>query len=1620
MNKLKLLLSLSLFAVANVSFAQEERVLSGYEASQLVKGASKIRYESSSIVPTYLRFEQPYLDVNQASDYLRNTFGLSADFGLSEINVTPDKLGYTHYRMRQTHKGIPIEGSMYMIHVKDNKIESFSGDIFNNASISTSPSLSERGAIGSALSYVDANVYMWDVEGMDVDRPVGQLVIVPFKGDYEKAEFRLAWKIDVYVADPMSRTWTYVDAHTGEVIWQEERIHTADTPGTAATKYSGSQTIIADSYSGQYRLKEVGRGGGVQTRNKQGSGQGSPIDITDSDNNWTNTSGTVYLDYATDAHFAAEKCYDYYMNIHNRNSYNGNGAILNIYMNVGSGFNAYWDGSSMNYLNGSSSNGNKPLTALDVGGHEMTHGVVQSAAGLQYSYQSGALNESFADIFGTALEFYANINPDWTMGEDFNYVIRNMQNPNQYQQPDTYQGQYWYTSSGDNGGVHTNSGVQNFWFYLLVTGGSGTNDLGNAYNVTGIGMTKASAIAYRNLDVYMTPTSQYADARFYGVQAAEDLYGGCSPEMSATAAAWYAVGVGTSGGAAANANFTASPTSWCTVPVTVAFTSTSSGATNYNWDFGDGGTSTQQNPTHTYTTLGNYTVALAISGACGSDTETKNNFISLSSSNQCVATMPPSGSASTAACTGTLLDPGGTSNYADNVTSTYTINGSGPVTLTFNSFNTEQGYDYLTIYDGATTASPQLANLHGTSLPSPITSSGNSITLRFTSDGGVVAPGFSINWQCGSGGGSCGIPTNVSATNVTTSGATVSWAAVSGAGSYVLQYKEASAGTWQSQPVSGTSYAITGLTASTTYNYKVNAVCSGTNGPSSTTQNFTTAGSGGSCSAPTGLSSSAITATSATVSWGAVGGASAYNLEYKLSTASTWTPMNNITGTSQNLTGLTASSTYNFRVYAVCSGGVSPVSTTANFTTTSSGGGGSCGIPGNIAALPAATSAVISWDPVGGATSYSLQYKLTTTTSWTTASSNAISPFTIPNLTANTTYNYRLRAICGTNIGTYSTTANFTTTSSGGGGSCGTPTNLASSGITASSAMLSWAAVAGATNYNLEYKVSTASAWTPLSVGNVTTYNLTGLAASTSYNYKVTAVCGGNTGTASTVAAFTTTASGGGGSCGTPTGLTSTPAGTSAAVSWTAVSGATTYNVQYRTGTGAWVTVGPISAPTVNASLTPLTPTTIYEFQVRANCGNIIGSWSASASFTTTSSSCGTPSGLSSANVTSSSADVSWASVGGATSYTLQYKPLSASTWTTLTNVTSPSSITGLTASTAYVYQVKAVCNGTDGPYSAIGTFSTLAGTSGCGDPINLSAITTSTSATITCDPVTGATAYILQHRPNGGSSWTTVMVQGNLLNETITGLAPGTAYEYQIYAVCNNVLSNSALSTFTTDGGTGGGGGVCQDTYEANNSSSTAKPATVNQDLTASINPMGDTDWFSFQNTANQPNVQVLLTNLPADYQLIVYKPNGGYVASINSGTNPESVVINNAAIGTYYARIYGSNGANSPSCYTLRPNISNVAFRLAEPQDQELTIYPNPTTGMLTIPVLKYQEIGEDNVSITVMNQIGKRVFEMVATENSPSEVNMDLSDLPDGIYNILISVGDYQKVERIVIAH
>jgi len=204
-----------------------------------------------------------------------------------------------------------------------------------------------------------------------------------------------------------------------------------------------------------------------------------------------------------------------------------------------------------------------------------------------------------------------------------------MENPNLAGNPDTYRGTYWYYGPGDNGGVHTNSGVQNYWFYLLSVGGTGVNDNGDSYSVTGIGIDDAIEIAYRNLTVYLTPTSEYLQARQGSINAAEDLFGIGSQQYSSVIDSWNAVGVN-----AVLAYFAANVTGG-QAPLTVEFTdlSTSSPGTinSWQWDFNDDGIidATEQNPSWTYTETGKYTVSLTVSDGTNTSSFTKTDYIVL-------------------------------------------------------------------------------------------------------------------------------------------------------------------------------------------------------------------------------------------------------------------------------------------------------------------------------------------------------------------------------------------------------------------------------------------------------------------------------------------------------------------------------------------------------------------------------------------------------------------------------------------------------------------------------------------------------------------------------------------------------------------------------------------------------------------------------------------------------------------------------------------------------------------------------------------------------------------------------------------------------------------------------
>lgn len=761
---------LFLLAILSSTNVHAEEILRGREARQVIPGAEVIRYREYSEIPVFIKFrEDAQIDYSDWEEWMKERYFQNSKLaGFALHNEERDQLGMVHYRFKQTLDGNPLAFGGWIVHTLNGKVTSMNGRLYATPQPKTA-ALGEAAALGQALDYVGATTYMWEVQAEEqalqsiendslaTHFPKGSLAYVTNDLYGSSESLKLTWKFNVYASEPMSRREMYIDAEDGSLVFENNLIHHVDSNSGAVTGYSGQRDIVSD-YTGQYfRLRESGRGNGIFTYDMNNGTGGLGTDFIHSDHIWDTT--TVER-FGTDAHWGSEMTYDYFMNHYNRNSINNAGFALVSRVHYGTNYaNAFWNGSVMTYGDGGS--GNAPFTALDIAGHEIAHGLTTFTAGLIYEKESGALNESFSDIFGAAIEFDALgfANGDWLIGEDLGFIIRSMSNPNSQGDPDTYKGTNWHYSASDNYGVHTNSGVQNYWFYLLTVGGTGTNDLGNAFEVEGIGVDDAGAVAYRNLTTYLSQSSDYADARFYALESAIDLFGPCSQQLISTGNAWYAVGVGTPYEDDVTADFVPSSTGDCSVPLTVHFANVSSNATSQFWTFGDGGSTSQLNPSHTYTSAGTYTVTLAVASTCGTDTLVMADLIEIGPNAPCEVTMPSNGQFSSSDdCAGTLIDDGGTTqNYSDNNDSYFVISaqGAATITLTFNEFNVQPGggnnciYDFLEVYDGAGLNSPLIGRYcNSNPPPSTLTNTGDKLTIRFVSNGGVNWDGFRIAWEC--------------------------------------------------------------------------------------------------------------------------------------------------------------------------------------------------------------------------------------------------------------------------------------------------------------------------------------------------------------------------------------------------------------------------------------------------------------------------------------------------------------------------------------------------------------------------------------------------------------------------------------------------------------------------------------------------------------------------------------------------------------------------------------------------------------------------------------------------------------------------------------------------------
>jgi len=462
---------------------------------------------------------QTHSEISLAYQFLKSTSINQTDW--KHVSTETDLLGHKHYRFQQFYEGLEVVDRIVIV----------SG---NNGNYSVKGTLEVTFEEPSKTKKTKQQI---EKQALEILKPSGYSL---HPGTTEEVWYKSkpAYRVKVHSNDHLLSETLFFDVQ-GNLLKQQSGVCHVDTIGIAETVYYGNKSIGTSRSGLTYILKNNSLGKGIETLdlNHQLNYQ-QVTSFTDNDNNWQ------AADYSTDAHYCAEKYYDFLQQNFARNSIDGNGQKLISYLNYGTGLaNAFWNGNAVVY--GSGNNSSDPMTTLDIAGHEFTHGLIQKTAGLNYSNEPGTINEAIADILGTSLEFFSDpSNANWTIAEKCGPALRSMKDPALFNQPDTYSGQHWYYGTGDNGGVHINSGFINKWFYLLAEGGSGTNDQNQNYFIQGIGISQATAIVYQTLQSWLLPQSGFEDLKEGTIHSAATLYGTCTPQYIAVVDAWHAVGLG--------------------------------------------------------------------------------------------------------------------------------------------------------------------------------------------------------------------------------------------------------------------------------------------------------------------------------------------------------------------------------------------------------------------------------------------------------------------------------------------------------------------------------------------------------------------------------------------------------------------------------------------------------------------------------------------------------------------------------------------------------------------------------------------------------------------------------------------------------------------------------------------------------------------------------------------------------------------------------------------------------------------------------------------------------------------------------------------------------------------
>ncbi len=571
-----LLLSISMKLQAQVrEYTEETQHRNGYVSF------AKIKKEKSATAKT------------EAGAIIRELTGSTG--GISYVIKTLDVPSKRNLKIQQEKyqlykNGIKLRGGEYIINFVNDTVRFIHGFF----ALVSDEAFANNAQTGAELALKHFNTSHGISDTANGSAGVADTLTQVYYYDNATEKFRAAWQVQVTSKNGAYSENVFISATTGEFLGTENLICSINFPGTAQTQYNGTRNIVTDAptAAGPFRLQETRNGVMIRTRNMNHLNDLTNVtDFTDNDNNWTTTEhGNDRA--ALDAHWGAEMVFDYWQNVHGRNSIDGNGMTVESYVhwdvpNDPDDFNASWSPSQNAMRYGDGLSGTNPLTSLDICAHEFGHGIDQYTGDLLYERESGALDEGFADIWGASVEAWVDPTKNrWLIGEEILSIpIRNMANPNAFGQPDTYLGTNWVNQTGctpsnanDGCGVHTNSGVLNFWYFLLSQGGTGTNDIGNTYNVTGLGINTAEEIAYATKLLLNSSNANYPLARNISIQATTNLFGANSCEVKTVTDAWFAVGVGPAYNGTLGASLTG-PSLVCTSEETFTLNNVPSGAT---------------------------------------------------------------------------------------------------------------------------------------------------------------------------------------------------------------------------------------------------------------------------------------------------------------------------------------------------------------------------------------------------------------------------------------------------------------------------------------------------------------------------------------------------------------------------------------------------------------------------------------------------------------------------------------------------------------------------------------------------------------------------------------------------------------------------------------------------------------------------------------------------------------------------------------------------------------------------------------------------------------------------------------------------------------------------------